>query len=255
MVQMLSNFILDESRDMDMRLFAFQYYGTTLRALLTMFEVTMAPGAWAKVGRPLIENVDPLYGVFFVAYVGGVTFAVIRIITALFLRQTLSVATSDETLLCHEKVQQQRKHTESIRAIFTRADTTGEGLVSWDEFSVLLEDPQIKTWLSVLELEVREAQSIFQLLDDGDGSLTLDEFLSGVFRLKGNAKQVDVVTILYENHKIRKSLTSLHHLVETKFSKMEPHNVVSEQTMRELFPHPDIITRHELQSVQSRIQL
>merc|ERR1719375_2521585 len=87
MTQLLADAILDKSFDEEFRQWLYTYYGTTSRTVLTMFQITMAPGAWGVVGRPVIEKVSPLYAWFFIIYVGGVSFAVIRVITALFLRQ------------------------------------------------------------------------------------------------------------------------------------------------------------------------
>merc|ERR1719161_1211395 len=98
MTQILYDSITDENLDIEMRKFIYTYYGTTSRTTLTMFQITMAPGAWGSLGRPIIEEVSPGFAWFFILYVGGVSFAIIRIITALFLRQTLQVAASDEEL-------------------------------------------------------------------------------------------------------------------------------------------------------------
>ena len=32
----------------------------------------------------------------------------------------------------------------------------GDGLLSWDEFSVLLHDPQLQIWMSTLDLETHD---------------------------------------------------------------------------------------------------
>merc|ERR1719281_1423440 len=79
--QVLADPLSDESRDLDIRMFIYTYYGTTSRSTLTMFQITMSPGAWGLLGRPIIEEVSPAFAWFFVFYVGGVSFAIIRIIT------------------------------------------------------------------------------------------------------------------------------------------------------------------------------
>merc|ERR1712232_10632 len=37
--------------------------------------------------------------------------------------------------------------------------------------------------------------SLFNLLDDGDGAVTQEEFLNGVMRLKGHARSLDIILI------------------------------------------------------------
>merc|ERR1712232_1285893 len=189
----------DESRDLDMRRFIYTYYGTTARSVLTIFQITMAPGAWISVGRPLIEEVSPAFAWFFVIYVGGVCFVVIRIITSLFLRQVLQVAICDEQMMRNEKVQKQRMHSESIRHLYAAADATGMGRLSFDQFEELLMDARIQTWLSALELDGETAANIFHLVNHVDGQLTLDEFLSGVFKLNDTPKQIDTLVLQHDS--------------------------------------------------------
>eukprot|EP00746_Dinoflagellata_sp_MGD_P051140 gnl/MRDRNA2_/MRDRNA2_228064_c0_seq1.p1 gnl/MRDRNA2_/MRDRNA2_228064_c0~~gnl/MRDRNA2_/MRDRNA2_228064_c0_seq1.p1 ORF type:complete len:756 (+),score=109.36 gnl/MRDRNA2_/MRDRNA2_228064_c0_seq1:247-2268(+) len=209
MTQMVAEVITDENQDLDMRKFIYKYYGTTSRSALSMFEMTMAPGAWGRLGRPLIEEINAAYAWFFVIYVGGVTFAIIRIISALFLRDTLQVANGDEHLMKNEKMKGLRKYSEDIREVFRKADTNGTGDISLEQFQRLMTDPQVMAWLSVLDLNPRNASYIFELFDNGDGRLTLDEFLSGVFRLRGAAQQVDMVLLQRDTQYVRSKLDHL----------------------------------------------
>merc|ERR1719191_623894 len=104
MTQILADAItdLDNGFDEKFRQWLYVHYGTTSRTVLTMFQITLAPGAWGVVGRPVIE-MNPLFAWFYIAYVGGVSFAVIRVITTLFLRQTIQVATGDDQVQRTEK--------------------------------------------------------------------------------------------------------------------------------------------------------
>ena len=43
-----------------------------------------------------------------------------------------------------------------------------------------------------LELEYHDLLSLFEFIDNGDGQITLTEFIEGSTRLKGNAKALDV---------------------------------------------------------------
>eukprot|EP00746_Dinoflagellata_sp_MGD_P130881 gnl/MRDRNA2_/MRDRNA2_64724_c0_seq1.p1 gnl/MRDRNA2_/MRDRNA2_64724_c0~~gnl/MRDRNA2_/MRDRNA2_64724_c0_seq1.p1 ORF type:complete len:398 (-),score=59.89 gnl/MRDRNA2_/MRDRNA2_64724_c0_seq1:8-1144(-) len=207
--QLLLEVVNDESRDMDIRMHCYQYFGSSLRAWLTMFEITMAPGAWAKIGRPIMEKVNGGYGFFFVAYVAGVTFAVIRVITAVFLRETLQVANNDSELAIADKLSQKSKYKEEVKNLFAEVDTSGDGQVSIREFEEIMQNPRMKTWLSVIGLEVNEVDGLFHLLDNGDGCITFEEFLGGVARVKGGARSVDVMTLLYENQKLNNRILEL----------------------------------------------
>merc|ERR1719282_849813 len=83
--------------------------------------------------------------------------------------------------------------------LFQHADQDQNGGLDRDEFKLLFEDPAIRTWLSAMELDVRDADKLFTLIDDGDEALTAEELVKGVGRLKGPAKSIDVITMIYEN--------------------------------------------------------
>merc|ERR1712087_451152 len=92
--QSLTSFVQDASNDFETRVWVNRMYGSSTKAYYTMFEVTLS-GGWPNYVRPLVEKVSPWYAVFYLVYVVCVVFALIRIITALFLKSTLSVAAED----------------------------------------------------------------------------------------------------------------------------------------------------------------
>merc|ERR1712232_671951 len=63
----------------------------------------------------------------------------------------------------------------------------------------MLNTPTIKHYLSILDLDVHDAEGLFHLLDDGDGQVTLAEFVSGVERMKGQARSADMVALLHQS--------------------------------------------------------
>jgi hypothetical protein len=90
-----------------------------------------------------------------------------------------------------------------------QVDQSGDGHVTHEEFRQIMQDPAVKTWLSVIGLDVHEVDGLFAMLDNGDGLVSFDEFVGGIARLKGGAKSVDVMTMLYENQKLSNRLMEL----------------------------------------------
>ncbi len=54
MAQVLADFMLDDAQPLEPRVFVFKHFGSWTNAMLTMFEITLAPGAWGHIGRRLI---------------------------------------------------------------------------------------------------------------------------------------------------------------------------------------------------------
>merc|ERR1719424_2146831 len=98
MAQMAEGCIKNEAYDDDLRLWAYEHYGTGTRAAYTMLEATLS-GGWPKYARRLIFEVSPLYIFFWGLYVTIVVFAIIRVITALFLKNTLKVSEGDDEMM------------------------------------------------------------------------------------------------------------------------------------------------------------
>merc|ERR1719443_2296296 len=142
MTQLLQEFIADESQNYNVRRQAFTYFGRWTQSMLTLFEMTVAPGAWGKPGRLVIFDVNPLYAVFFIAYVWGISFAVVRIISALFLKTTLTAAADHRENAMAERLKKKDKVVKELKNMFLEADTDGGGHLSLDEFSEYLSNPK-----------------------------------------------------------------------------------------------------------------
>merc|ERR1712228_215440 len=78
-------------------------------------------------------------------------------------------------------------------------DGDGDGEISKEEFVELVEDKQVRMWLSSMEIDASDAPTLFDLLDESkDGYLTCDELVKGVAKLKGGARSIDLATLMCE---------------------------------------------------------
>merc|ERR1719235_1871480 len=182
-------------------------FGTFARALFTMFEITLAN--WVPPCRMLMEDVSGWWAIFFVIYKMSVGFAVLKVITAVFIQQTMKVASSDREIMITNKTRAAAKYAENLRSIFADMDQDGSGQLSVEEFKDALQNPKMKSFLAALELEVNESRNLFQMLDDGDGEVSYDEFIYGAKRMKGIAQSIDLITLMHETQRMHKEV---HHI-------------------------------------------
>lgn len=82
----LEVYFTDDSKPASEKLEVFEYFGTTARVMLTMFELTLAN--WPTAARILQENVTEWYSIFSVAYKLIVGFAAVGIINGVFMQET-----------------------------------------------------------------------------------------------------------------------------------------------------------------------
>lgn len=201
-------FINDGGQDIEIRKWIWQHYGTSYRATYTMFQVTFA-GCWPSYVNPLYENISHWYSVFFCAYVTFVVFAVMRVITAIFIKETLDAAGEDHEVVMSEKEATKQKYMRKLERVFHEVDTSGDGLISEDEFRSMMEDPNVKRFLAGLEVDLNESHSLFHMLADEEGQVSYSKFMEGMIRAHGPAKSADVLCIRQDLEFIRKDLKQI----------------------------------------------
>eukprot|EP00438_Fugacium_kawagutii_P033210 Skav210555 [mRNA] locus=scaffold2699:59613:65460:- [translate_table: standard] len=62
--------------------------------MYTLYEITFA-GNWPTNARPVLDKVSQFFVIFYLLYVTIIVFAVIRVISAIFLKDTLDEANND----------------------------------------------------------------------------------------------------------------------------------------------------------------
>jgi len=185
-----SEFLKDTGQSIELREEVYRYYGTFTRTFLTMFEILFAN--WSPPCRVLVENVSEWFSVFFLLYRCVLGFAVLNVVNAVFVQQTMKTASSDEELAFKQKEKDIAAYARKVRRLFQTMDDSNDGAISLEEFSKLVTSPKLKFWMSQLELEYHDLLSLFEFLDNGDEQITLQEFIEGASRLRGHAKALDV---------------------------------------------------------------
>merc|ERR1719284_1939562 len=76
------------------------------------------------------------------------------------------------------------------------------GILTWEDFEDSLDDPAIQLYFKAVDLDIAEARNLFLLLDsDGSGAVETGEFVTGCLRLKGDAKAIDLATLMYDTRR------------------------------------------------------
>lgn len=219
MSQLLLEYVLDTTQDLDKRMWVYEYYGTALKATYSVFEATFS-GSWPLLARNLIRDVSEWYCIFWIAYQVVIGFAVMRVIGALFLNETIRAANSDGEAEVLRKMKEKEAFSQKVYQFFTAADASGDGRLSYEELEAALQEPGVEAWLKALELEIHEAYTLFNLLDDDrDGEVSYEEFLHSALRLKGNARAIDSIMIMHEQAKIGDEIKKLRNMVVNSFAE------------------------------------
>eukprot|EP00419_Tripos_fusus_P002227 CAMPEP_0172687088 /NCGR_PEP_ID=MMETSP1074-20121228/21416_1 /TAXON_ID=2916 /ORGANISM="Ceratium fusus, Strain PA161109" /LENGTH=131 /DNA_ID=CAMNT_0013506499 /DNA_START=275 /DNA_END=667 /DNA_ORIENTATION=- len=131
-----------------------------------MFEATFS-GCWPNYARPLIEMVSSYYAIFFMAYAACVVFALTRIVSALFLKETFNQATAEAETMVRERKKESDNLLKKLHAIFQEADISGDDHLTEDELSRVLSHHNVVMLLGKLGIDACDGQLLFEMLDDG----------------------------------------------------------------------------------------
>jgi len=203
--ELLLPFMLDSDVRLEDRTYMFEKYGTAARATYSMWEHTFT-GRWTPDARRMYENLNGFFVIFWMFWIVGVNFAVMRVIAALFLKQTMSVANDDANKMAVAKMKEREAFANTIRDVFMAADQDQSGAISEEEFVGMIYDPKVSDNFIHLGLELFEVTVLFRLLSDEDGEADYDEFLKGATRLNEHASNTDVIKLMHELTQIRREI-------------------------------------------------
>mmetsp|Transcript_82891 Transcript_82891/g.216000 ORF Transcript_82891/g.216000 Transcript_82891/m.216000 type:complete len:360 (+) Transcript_82891:2-1081(+) len=179
----------------------FLHYGTSLRAMWTVFQFTFS-GSWPVFARTLVDEMNNAYAFFFFVYIIFVNFALFRIVTALFLKDTMAQAAKDAELEVQQRLKQKEQFASNLMEFFLAADTSGDGLLTEKEFHSILKNEKVTTWLSMMDISITESQEFFDMLAGGDGVVSFAEFTRGICQMKGAARSEDIMALKRDGQKL-----------------------------------------------------
>jgi len=205
---LLQDYLRNDQVNLEDREFIWRFYGTAYRSWYTLYEITFA-GNWPTMARPVLDKVSHGFVIFFVLYITVIVFALIRVITAVFLKDTLDAANNDAELRMAEGLRKKAEYVEKLEGIFKAIDDGGDGMITEERLTYILDNPKVKAYFQTLDVDVHEGAALFQILDDGDGECTLEEFIGGILRCKGPARAIDQVAMMADLRLLHKKLSKL----------------------------------------------
>lgn len=201
------------------------HFGTLVEAAYTLFLSVSGGISWVEVADPLFK-VNQLVGMSFCFYIFFTEFAMLNIITGIFLDTAMRAAHSDKDECIQEQLHAEDSALRQIQKIFEDADVDDSGEINIHEFDHHLSDSYMRAHLAALGIEAGEAEGLFRLLDlDSSGTITIEEFLFGCMRLKGHAKSIDLNTLMYENKRMVEKWNDFFAFVEAEFDKRQTFEV------------------------------
>eukprot|EP00747_Dinoflagellata_sp_TGD_P082129 gnl/TRDRNA2_/TRDRNA2_161575_c2_seq1.p1 gnl/TRDRNA2_/TRDRNA2_161575_c2~~gnl/TRDRNA2_/TRDRNA2_161575_c2_seq1.p1 ORF type:complete len:276 (+),score=28.56 gnl/TRDRNA2_/TRDRNA2_161575_c2_seq1:1-828(+) len=160
-------------------------YGSLDRSMLTLYMIITSGIDWNSALQPLRH--DTGVKILFVVYVTCSTFALMNVVTGVFVETAMHVAKDDkrEMLLT------------VMRDSLCHFDDNLSGAVDFEEFDKFMNDPTMQGYLKSIELDPHESRHLFDLLDeDGSGEVSGEELVQGCMKLNGGARRMEIASFM-----------------------------------------------------------
>lgn len=199
------------------------FFGTFMRSLCTLFKSISGGVDWQEPILAL-SDVGWFYVFLFIVYIAFVVFAVLNVVTGVFCQSAIESVASDREMATLAQMAEKDEWVKRMNLFFYELDEDGDGNLDIDEFTAHLENDSMVAYLSFLGIDGANATQMFRLLsNNGNKSLTAEEFVNGCLRVRGAAKSIDIALVMDEVAVVKTRVGHVQeqiHAVEAAISMM-----------------------------------
>eukprot|EP00930_Biecheleria_cincta_P052303 TRINITY_DN37562_c0_g1_i1.p1 TRINITY_DN37562_c0_g1~~TRINITY_DN37562_c0_g1_i1.p1 ORF type:complete len:299 (-),score=52.60 TRINITY_DN37562_c0_g1_i1:163-951(-) len=193
-----------------------EHFGSLVDSIYTLFQAVTNGLNW-RAPADAIGAVHYIYRWAFLAYISVILFAFMNVITGFICEHSIATVQRDRELVVDAQLRNKEYWQESFRKLFGAFDMDGSGELTVDEFEEHKDDSQVCAYFDTLDLDLDKAWDIFRLLDDDEsGTVSMDEFVEGCLKLRGQARSMDLAILGYDFQRVSTKLGEFMAHVETE---------------------------------------
>lgn len=190
-----------------------EHFGDVTLSMFSLFQI-LTLDRWSEVVRPL-QAKQTWTGFFFLGFIFIASFLVINLVTAILVQQAFNFMHNDEEKKFKAREKAKHEELDRMRSIFEDLDEDGNGRLTREELEASRRHPKIQKKLRGLDISAREIDELWEILDDGDGELTIQEFVNGMKKMKGVAQARDTMYVMRNLKEVDTEVVGLHHSLDT----------------------------------------
>lgn len=196
-----------------------RYFGSVQAASLGLVMSTTGGINWIDM-YTVIELGGGIPSAAFLFFIGFFGFAVITILSGIFIEKSLAASLPDRESQALEQRRAEEMECQEMKDMFMQMDEDGSGTLTIDEFMAACEDIYVKSYLRVLGLEIHDGVMFFKLLCSLSGAteLPIEDFVQRLGRMKGSASAMDLQSLMFEVSILRKQMQRITEHVVPKGS-------------------------------------
>jgi len=209
-VQGVSNYMSGAGPDAELVEELTLHFGSVLRAMMTYYMATSGGNDWSTYYDPLVKASEITAGLF-VFVVAFTQIALLNILTGVFVENAMKLAQPDRAMMMLEQRKADMQSAEDLREILAGLDLDSTGTVSWNEFKIIAEDPNIFAALEVMGLDVHDVGLLFDMLSQASKSREVEfHFLvDACMKMKGPASSIDLQALMYKTDRLADTVQAL----------------------------------------------
>jgi len=189
-------------------------FATLGRSFVNLYMAMSGGNDW-EMYYECLGIVSPFYKLLFLVFITIALFAVVNIVTGVFVDSALTANCLDKNEMVAQELEAKRMKLEAMREVFEELDDNGNGTFNVEEFEMRISDERVAAYMSSLKLDVSDAKALFTLLDyDGSNEVSINEFVQGCLRLQGEATNLDAKIMQYEVRYLKEVVAEIRHLVK-----------------------------------------
>jgi len=140
----------------------------------------------------LLADVSPTASVVFLMYLCLVIYVIMMVLTGVCVHQATRVADEDLEYVIQTEMARQNSTINTLRRFLQQGCGDGVNVITLQQLKQHMEDPKVKCFFHAFDLSPWDIQTYFE---HTSGDVTIDEFIKDCLRLKGHAKNVDIMAI------------------------------------------------------------
>lgn len=196
------------------------YFGTVPRSMFTLLQVATLERWSEGIARHVMQK-QPAMTFFFLLFIIFATFGLMNLIVGVIVENTISTAKHNDAKIKQQNEKNRIRILAHLREIFEMADEDGSGTLTAEEVEHAIQNPEVANKLRIMDFPLHNPAEFFLLLDtDSSGVLSIEEFIGGCMRLKGNAKSKDLLAVQVNIEALGKRLIEMQNALGESVEKI-----------------------------------
>jgi hypothetical protein len=185
------------------------YFGSLSDTMYTLFMCITGGLSWGEASV-LMRGPGWALEAVVIVYIFFAIFAVANIVNGVFVDGAIELAKHDRLTIVAKQQAEDAANEKHLINLLMAIDQDEDGKINFEEFSTSLERDDVRDFIAALQLEITDAQGFFALLDENaSGCVNIAEFITGMTKLRGDARSVDVHMMLHETRCLIKMVCGL----------------------------------------------